>query len=174
MNEFSPKGFNSRSGSEDGLGSIARFELPTDENALDPTQLSDSDIVGAFMSHAGRGIGPRPDTEVARIVNGLLGPQEYEFDVNTTRSAWHHETLIRITEAEQLVSEDDTYEDPIVGTIVRKLRASAPRAEDFKEQRAALRHLIDLRTVVIATPDMITDENETRWNVLIDKLYRED
>lgn len=170
MSEYSPMSKNPDVPAP--YDNISTFELPEDENALDPTKLTDADIVDGFMAHASHFLRARSSNQVAGIINSLLGHSTDVDSSNKTRLSWHHETLVRITQAEQRVSENETYEDPIVVEIVAKLKASLLDADNLKDERLALRHLIDLRTIVLANQDAFIDYNDEQWTQLIDKLYR--
>lgn len=153
---------------------ILPFESKPDENALNPELLTDMEIIDAFLAESTHMIGARDKKDVAGIVSRLLTEQQDDESVSSLRSMWQEETARRIAMAGELVAEDDIYEDPIVLEIVQRLRATVPRAKDYVEERLALRQLIDARTIVLANPDMITEDREGRWEALVDKLHHLD
>jgi hypothetical protein len=168
MSEISPSAMSPEE--SDKLDNVIQFELREDENAVDPTILSHADIVGACISQSVFAVSYRSSQEVAGAVNRMLSVQRESDNSNKTRQAWHTETRARIVLAEKLVDENDMYEDAIVMAIVDTLHKTASQAEDFKEERAALRNLIDLRTVLLIDPEAITEKDDEKWTVLIDKL----
>jgi hypothetical protein len=164
MNEMAPE-------QQPDSGVVLSFETRPDENATDPERFQDIDIIDAFLAEATHMSSARDKKDVAGIVSGLLTPRHDEKETNSLRVRWQKETHKRIAKAEESVTDDELYQDPVVLEITKRLKVTSASAKTFEEERRALRQLIDVRTIALAGPDMITEDREDRWMELIDKLH---
>lgn len=141
------------------------------DGAEDPFELSDAEILDAFLSEANHPTNMTLDTRLIAALDRLLNDSSLE-DTNVLQDEWR--TRTKQLQVDVLDLDNDEYDnfmnnDPLA-KVIYGILGKTERGDGHRVRRIALRELLNLRAGMVQQPDLDTEENQARFAKIVDKL----